>query len=136
MAGEANVPSFNDQTPLTLLLEPIHYNFTDRLIGLKLNVPLDTTTTTTTTILWPFVWIYLVEPVPEETFTHSHLLWSSTIPFQLPPSTTIHSIFPGLCRFFFFPISIFSSFPVLFQQLPHSTTMFPYACMGLLTINM
>jgi len=30
---------------------------------------------------------YLSEPVPEETFTYSHLFWSSTI--QLPPSTMI-----------------------------------------------
>jgi len=27
-----------------------------------------------TTILWPFVWDYLGEPVPEETFTHSPIL--------------------------------------------------------------
>jgi len=29
-----------------------------------------TTTTTTTTVLWPFVWDYPREPVPEETLTH------------------------------------------------------------------
>jgi len=29
-----------------------------------------------------------------------------------------------------------SPFPLLLQQLPHSTTMFHYACMGLLTIHM
>jgi len=29
-------------------------------------------TTTTTTILWPFVWDYPHEPVPEETFTHTY----------------------------------------------------------------
>jgi len=34
------------------------------------------------------------EPVPEETFTHSHLLWSSIIPFLLHPSTMIHGILP------------------------------------------
>jgi len=33
----------------------------------------DSTTTTTTTILWPFVRDYPGEPVPEETFTDSHL---------------------------------------------------------------
>jgi len=33
--------------------------------------------TTTTTVLWPFVWVYPGELVPEETFTHSHLFWSS-----------------------------------------------------------
>jgi len=30
------------------------------------------------------------EPVPEETFIHSHLSWSSIIPYLLPPSTMIH----------------------------------------------
>jgi len=34
------------------------------------------------------------EPVPEETFTHSRLLWSSIIPYLLPPSVTIHGILP------------------------------------------
>jgi len=29
---------------------------------------------------------------PEETFTYSHLLWSSIIPYLLPPSITIHGI--------------------------------------------
>jgi len=51
------------------------------------------TTTTTTTVLRPFV-RDLDEPLPEVTFTHSHLSWSSTILYQLPPSTMIHSIFP------------------------------------------
>ena len=32
------------------------------------------------------------ELVPEETFTHSHLSWSSTILHQLPTSTTVHRI--------------------------------------------
>jgi len=32
------------------------------------------------------------EPVPEETFTNSHLSWSSVIPYLLPPSITIHGI--------------------------------------------
>jgi len=32
------------------------------------------------------------EPVPEETYTHSHLSWSSIIPYLLPPSFTIHGI--------------------------------------------
>jgi len=30
------------------------------------------------------------EPVPEETFTHSHLSWSLIIPYLLPPSITNH----------------------------------------------
>jgi len=34
------------------------------------------------------------EPVPEETVTHSHLPWSSIIPYLLHPSTTIHGILP------------------------------------------
>ena len=37
---------------------------------------------------------------------------------------------------FFSSFDTFSSFHVLLQQLLHSTTMFPYACMGLLTIRM
>ena len=49
---------------------------------------------TTTIVLWPFVQDYLGEPVPEETFPHSHLSWSSTILYQLSPSITIHSILP------------------------------------------
>jgi len=38
----------------------------------------------------PLVRDYPGEPVPEETFTHSHPSWSSDILYQLPPSTTIH----------------------------------------------
>ena len=34
------------------------------------------------------------EPVSEETFTHSHLSWSSIVPYMLPPSITIHGILP------------------------------------------
>jgi len=34
------------------------------------------------------------EPVPEETFTHSHLSWSSIVPYLLHPSATIHGILP------------------------------------------
>jgi len=32
------------------------------------------------------------KPVPEETFTHSHLSWLSIIPYLLPPSFMIHGI--------------------------------------------
>ena len=32
-------------------------------------------------------------PVPEETFTHSRPSWSSDIPYQLPPSSTIYTVF-------------------------------------------
>jgi len=48
--------------------------------------------TTTMIDLWPFVWDYPGEPVPEETFTHSHLSWSSIILYQLPTSTMIRNI--------------------------------------------
>ena len=34
------------------------------------------------------------QPVPEETFTHSHLSWSSLIPYLLPPPITNHGILP------------------------------------------
>jgi len=34
------------------------------------------------------------EPVPEETFTHSHLSWLSIIPYLLPLSIMIHGILP------------------------------------------
>jgi len=34
------------------------------------------------------------EPVQEETFSHSHLSWSSVVPYQLHPSNTIHGILP------------------------------------------
>ena len=50
--------------------------------------------TTTITILWPFVRDYLGELVPEETFSNSHLSWSSTMSYQLPQFITIHSILP------------------------------------------
>jgi len=39
-----------------------------------------------------FVQDNLGEPVPEETFTHSQLSWSSIIPYLLHPSITIHGI--------------------------------------------
>jgi len=55
------------------------------------------TTTITTTVLWPFVRDYPSEPEPEETLTHSHLSWSSTILYQLSPSTMIHSILTVQC---------------------------------------
>ena len=41
-----------------------------------------------------FDWDNPGEPVPEETFTHSHLSWSSVIPYVLPLSITIHIILP------------------------------------------
>jgi len=51
------------------------------------------------------------ELVPEETFTHSHLSWSSIISYLLPPSVTIHGIlcvqFMCLTVFFHNPIPSF-----------------------------
>ena len=48
------------------------------------------------TALWTFVLGFVRdnpgELVPEETFTHSHLSWSSIIPYLLHPSFTIHDI--------------------------------------------
>jgi len=51
------------------------------------------------------------EPVPEETFTHSHLSWSSIIPYLLPLSTMIHGIPPVqfTCLTVFFTISFWST---------------------------
>jgi len=37
---------------------------------------------------------WVSQPAQEETFTHSHLSWSSVIPYLLPPSITIHGILP------------------------------------------
>jgi len=34
------------------------------------------------------------KPVPEKTFTHSHVSWSSVVPYLLRPSNTIHGILP------------------------------------------
>jgi len=51
---------------------------------------MDINLTVTRTVSRPFVRNYTGELAPEETFTHSHLWWSSTILYQLPPSTTIH----------------------------------------------
>jgi len=34
------------------------------------------------------------EPIPEETFTHSHLSWSSIVLYLLHPSNTIHGVLP------------------------------------------
>jgi len=39
-----------------------------------------------------FVWENPGEPVSEETFTHSHLSWSSIVPYLLHPSNTIHGL--------------------------------------------
>jgi len=62
------------------------------------------------TAVW-IVWDNPGEPVPEETFTHSHLLWSSIVPYLLHPSTMIHGILPvqSTClTVFFHSLSKFS----------------------------
>jgi len=41
-----------------------------------------------------FIWDNPGEPVPEETFTHSQLSWSTIVPCLLLPSNTIHGILP------------------------------------------
>jgi len=48
------------------------------------------------------------EPVPEETFTHWHLSWSSVIPYLLSPFVTIQGILPVqfTCLTVFFHISL------------------------------
>jgi len=54
-----------------------------------------------------------IEPVPEETFIHSHLSWSSVIPYLLSPSIAIH----GICPDQFTCLTVFSiiSLQVLFD---------------------
>jgi len=57
------------------------------------------------------------EPVPEKTFTHSHISWSSVIPYLLPPSITIHGIFPVhfMCLTVFFStisLQVFCGLPL------------------------
>jgi len=67
------------------------YEDDDLLVFISLQWLHIKTTTTSTTILHSqdFVWDNMGEPVAEETFTHSHLSWSSIIPYLLPPSFTI-----------------------------------------------
>jgi len=58
------------------------------------------------TALWlDFVRDNLGEPVPEETFTHSNLSWSSIVPCLLHPSTMIHGILPVQSTVFFHNLS-------------------------------
>jgi len=62
------------------------------------------------------------EPVPEETLTHSHLSWSSIIPYLLPSSITIQGIlsvqFTCLTVFFH---NLSPSFSCLTWHLPFHT---------------
>ena len=56
------------------------------------------------------------EPVPEETFTHSHLSWSSVVPCLLLPSNMILGISPfqstSLTIFSTFSLQIFFGLPL------------------------
>jgi len=63
-----------------------------------------------------FIWGNPGEPVPEETFTHPHLSWSSIIPYLLPPSITIHDILPVQLTH----LTVFCTISVqVFFGLPH-----------------
>jgi len=63
------------------------------------------------------------EPAPEETFTHSHLSWSTVILYLLPSCITIHGILPVqfTCLTVFFH-NLSSSFPCLPLGLAPSTS--------------
>jgi len=67
------------------------------------------------------------EPVPEETLTHSHLSWSSIIPYLLSLSFTIHGILPVqltcLIVFFHIYVQVFFALPL---DLASSTSYRPY----------
>jgi len=67
------------------------------------------------------------EPVPEETFTHSHLSWSSIIPYLLPLSITIHGILSVqfTCLTVFFAQSL-SKFSLVYLLAWHPPLHTPY----------
>jgi len=73
-----------------------------------------------------FVWDNAGEWVPEETFTHLHLSWSSIFPFLLHPSTTIHGILPvqSTCLTVFF--HNVSKFPLVYLLAWHPPLHTPY----------
>ena len=68
-----------------------------------------------------FVRVNQGEPVPEETFTHSHLSWSSVIPYLLPPSITYDPGHP--------PCSIY----VLDSLFPQSLSKFSFLLLAYTT---
>ena len=68
------------------------------------------------TVLQFFGWDYLGELVPEQTFTHSNLLWSSIILYLLPASTTSHNIL--LVQFTCLALFFTTSLQVLMQKNP------------------
>jgi len=73
-----------------------------------------------------FVRDNLGEPVPEETFIHSHLSWSSIVPYLLHPSVTIHGILPvqSTCLTVFF--HNLSKFSLVFLLAWHPPLYTPY----------
>jgi len=79
-AGRCTTSLYQIQTTMTRVPLPDYHHYI---------------TTTTTTTLRSFVQDYPGEMVPLETFNHSHLSCSSANLYQLPPSTTIHSILPA-----------------------------------------
>jgi len=69
-----------------------------------------------------FVWHNSGEPIPGETFTHSHLSWSSIISYLLHPSYMIHGILPLQS----------THLTILFHNLPpFSKSSLVYLCLGL-----
>ena len=64
------------------------------------------------------------ELAPEETFTHSHLSWSSVIPCLLPPSFTIHSIL--LVQFMCLTPQSLSKFSLVYLLAWHPQLHTPY----------
>jgi len=106
--------------------------YCNRNISITITIPA-TTITTIRTYTQPFygsldfVLDNMGEPVPEETFTHSHLLWSSVIPYLLPPSTTIHGILPVrfMCLTVFFH-NLSSKFSLVYLLAWHPPLHTPY----------
>ena len=84
-----------------------------------------------------FVWDNPDEKVPEKTFTHSHLSWSSVIPYLLLPSDTIHGIllvqstcltdfFHSLCPGFLWSTSWSGTLYFILQSLSSFRNACPY----------
>ena len=76
-----------------------------------------------------FVWDNPGEPMPEETFTHSHLSWSSIVPYLLHPSNTIHGVLPiqsTHLTIFFHNLQVFFGLPLgLAPSISYSIHLFP-----------
>jgi len=108
----------------------------ERILNINLHLPklwpkmlswLETTTAYTQTFYGSlnFVWDNSGEPVPEETFTRSHLSWSSIVPYLLHPSNTIHGILPVQSTFSLFPQSL-SKFSLVYLLAWHPPLHTPY----------